>query len=164
MVPDDNDTFEDFLTVNARTIRRMSRDGRWRIPWQDREETEADLAMILYTAYLHYKPRRGPFIRYFNTLWVHFKINAIKHADRKVRSVRVVIVSLDKLMDEDDFDLGVEEPTPMIEIPPGDWTPAEHAVWTLIQLGYSPRDIQTMVPIHRVAYYRLLNQWKEQLR
>ena len=155
--PDDESPFEVFIEVNDNLIRRLARDARWRIPYQETEETEADLAVTLWQAYLNHKPGRGSFQAYFNTLWARLKGKRVRDAMRDKRSVLVVVVPLPE---QDEAAPVAYEHARYVPLPVHGIDPLEESVWTLLQVGYEHADVIHYLPITLHRYLNLIRVWK----
>lgn len=121
------------------------------------DEVLSEMISVLWQAHQSHDPRsKVPFDAYFWTCWNRHKVTMFRKLGAGKRSATLVPIP-------DDSDLSVtyqpEEELPRLTVTGFD--PAERAVWHLICIGYTAKEIMDQVGLSTRRYYTLIGQWRQ---
>lgn len=162
-----NDGFydPDFVELLRLWMPKIRSSAVWdSLPGMSRGETQVEMILSLYNAYLNYKPKSGtPFSAYYWIIWRRHRASYLRaffalkrQFEESTDPVHFVEYDRELIADLtlDDFP----------DVPLTGIHPKERHVWSLISIGFTATEIMAVLKMSTHTYYKLIAAWKEALK
>lgn len=165
--------FPELFDLWADRLRQMSQNPMAWIFGSSPREVYSELMLTFLWAYIHWKPREGPFGAYFLGVWRLRRRNEIRKKMRRQQLASEVLVPYDETLDVDSALNSIQaeafeaEAIHQIFYPDPPVTGIdkyEVLVWRMLQYGYLPTEIVATLPLSNRRYYRLITNWQRAMR
>jgi len=124
------------------------------IPGMAFDDVYNEILIVVWKAFLTYKDDMGTtFHTYWRTLWNRRKASLLAQATAFKRNLKIISTPVDDIVDI--------QTTGFVQLPDDFYTPQEQAMWNLIAVGSTRKEVLESQGISKRRYYKTLERWKE---
>jgi DNA-directed RNA polymerase specialized sigma24 family protein len=120
----------------------------------------SEMRLCLWQACKTWDQEKGPFGRYWWSVWMNKKADLIRG---NLRQKRPKVIPTGDWMPESSYTMQ------RVPEPPQGGTALTNLIWSMLACGETASDVITLLPISRRSFYRIISEWrndhvKERLR